>query len=129
MNCQFNHHYSRDEARELLPQLRVWLKEIQELQLQLVRFENRLDSILSRGDDAGGLSVNENVRAVARLHQLTREFDEREIFIKDAERGLVDFPAIIGGREAFLCWELDEADVEFWHDIDSGFSGRERLSS
>jgi hypothetical protein len=129
MNRQFNHHYTRDEARELLPQVRSWLREIQALQRELVRCENRLDSILSQGDDAGGPSVNENVRAVARLHQLTREFNEREIFIKDAERGLVDFPAIIGGREVFLCWELDEDDIEFWHDIDSGFSGRERLSS
>jgi len=129
MNRQFNHHYTRDEARELLPQVGSWLREIQDLQLELVRCENRLGSILSQGDDAGGPSVNENVRAVARLHQLTREFNEREIFIKDAERGLVDFPAIIGGREVFLCWELDEEDIEFWHDIDSGFSGREPLSS
>ena len=112
-----------------MPKLREWLGEIQKLQRELLQYENRLDSILSQGDDAGGNSVNQNVRAVARLHQLTKEFNEREIFIKDADRGLVDFPAIIGGREVFLCWELDEDDIEFWHEIDSGFSGRERLSS
>lgn len=129
MKTQFNNHYTREEARALLPKLRKWLEEIQNLQRELIRYENQLDSLLSQGDDAGGNSVNANVRAVARLHLLTKEFNQREIFIKDADRGLVDFPAIIGGREVFLCWELDEEDIEFWHDIDSGFSGRERLSS
>ena len=44
-----------------------------------------------------------------------------------AERGLVDFPAILAGREVFLCWEQDEEDIEFWHDLASGYAGRERL--
>jgi hypothetical protein len=39
----------------------------------------------------------------------------------------VDFPAIIGGKEVFLCWEKSEDDVEYWHDLDSGFGGREPL--
>jgi hypothetical protein len=47
--------------------------------------------------------------------------------IKDFERGLVDFPHIRDGREVFLCWELHEGDIEFWHDIDAGYTGRERL--
>jgi hypothetical protein len=72
--------------------------------------------------------VNQHARATARVHELLQEFNRREIFIKDLDRGLIDFPAIIGGREVFLCWELDEDDIEFWHDIDSGFAGRERLA-
>jgi hypothetical protein len=47
--------------------------------------------------------------------------------LKDLERGLIDFPAIIGGKEVFLCWEQDEEDIEFWHDLDAGYAGRERL--
>ena len=43
------------------------------------------------------------------------------------QRGLVDFPSYRDGREIFLCWERDEDDIEFWHDLESGFSGRERL--
>ena len=41
----------------------------------------------------------------------------REIQIKDVDGGLGDFPAIIGGKEVFLCWEQDEKDIEFWHDF------------
>ena len=47
--------------------------------------------------------------------------------IKDVERGLVDFPSILAGREVFLCWERGEDDVEHWHDLDSGYAGREQI--
>ena len=35
--------------------------------------------------------------------------------------------SIVGGKEVFLCWEKDEEDIEFWHDLDAGYAGRERL--
>jgi hypothetical protein len=34
----------------------------------------------------------------------------------------------MGGREVFLCWEQGEEDIEFWHDLDAGYAGREKLS-
>jgi len=61
------------------------------------------------------------------MQQILTEFQRREIFIKDLSRGLVDFPAMIGGEEVFLCWESDEDDIEFWHDLESGYGGREKL--
>jgi hypothetical protein len=45
--------------------------------------------------------------------------------VKVLERGLVDFQATICEREVFLCWEQDEDNVGFWHDLDAGDSGRE----
>jgi hypothetical protein len=54
-------------------------------------------------------------------------FQKREIQVKDLDRGLVDFPAYIGGKEVFLCWENGEDDIEFWHDLESGYAGREKL--
>ena len=65
--------------------------------------------------------------ALSDLKEVLLEFKARQIQLKDIERGLIDFPAIIGGKEVFLCWEQDEEDVEFWHDLESGYAGRERL--
>jgi len=62
------------------------------------------------------------------IKEVLLEFQRREIQIKDLDRGLIDFPAVIGGREVFLCWEQGEADIEFFHDLDAGYAGRERLS-
>lgn len=127
MKLQFTRHYTREEVRAQLPAIRAQLEEIQRLRRELVQVEHRLDSIMKPGADTGGPSVNRHARATARIHELLRQFKDRQIFVKDPDRGLVDFPAIIGGREVFLCWELDEEDIEFWHDIESGFAGRERL--
>ena len=71
--------------------------------------------------------MNTWVRTLADLEEVLLEFHRREIQVKDLERGLVDFPAMLGGKEVFLCWEQDEEDIEFWHELDAGYAGRERL--
>jgi len=127
MAFQFQHHYSREEARALLPLIRQWLEELQALRLQLRHLHNVMNGPLSEGADLGGADVQAWVKALVKLRRIMREFRQREIQIKDLDRGLIDFPAIIGGREVFLCWEKDEEDVEHWHDLDTGFAGREPL--
>ena len=127
MEYRFEKHYTREEARALLPQLREWLKQLNELRSEQQRQEKRLNSLRSPGNDLGGNLVNSSIRTLADMQAILLQFQSREIFIKDLERGLLDFPAILGGREVFLCWEQDEEDVEHWHELDTGFAGRERL--
>ncbi len=127
MEYRFEKHYTREEARALLPQLRTWLKQLNELRSEQQRQEKRLNSLMSPGNDLGGNLVNSSIRTLADMQAILLQFQSREIFIKDLERGLLDFPAILGGREVFLCWEQDEEDVEHWHELDTGFAGRERL--
>jgi hypothetical protein len=127
MSYQFRKHYSREEARALLPQLRQWLDSLDHLRHQLQKFDQRLSALLGQGADAGGDTVNSWVRTIAEMREVLAEFETRQILIKDIERGLVDFPAIVGGKEVFLCWEKDEEDIEFWHELDTGYAGRERI--
>jgi len=127
MEYQFRKHYTREEAQALLPQVRIWLDNLDQLRQRLEKYDERLSALLASGNDIGGETSNQWVRTLADLQEVLREFQSREIQIKDIERGLVDFPAIVGGREVFLCWEKDEDEIEFWHDIDSGYAGRERL--
>lgn len=127
MKHRFKKHYTRDEAQALLPQLRTWLKRLNQLRHDLDRSDKRMASLMHPGNDLGGDIVNKWIRTLAEMQELLGEFQQREIQVKDLERGLLDFPAILGGKEVFLCWELDEETVEFWHDLDTGYSGRERL--
>ena len=127
MPHQFQKHYTREEARALLPQIRQWLHELARLRLDVETNDRRLEGLLASGQDLGGDMVNKSVQLRAEIKTLIHEFQCREIFIKDMEHGLIDFPALIGGREVFLCWEKDDEDIEFWHDIDSGYAGREPL--
>ena len=127
MPHRFHKHYTRDEAEALLPQLRAWLAELNRLRAEVERYDQRLGGLNTEGLDTGGETVNNRIRALAAMQNLLAEFQRREIFLKDLSRGLLDFPTLIGDREVFLCWESDEDKVEFWHDLDTGFGGRERL--
>jgi hypothetical protein len=123
----FKKHYTREEARALLPQVRQWVGEIQALRPVLVDCEEQISAILKNGDDAGGPAVNRYLQSISILMDVMTRFQKREIQVKDLDRGLVDFPAYIGGKEVFLCWEHGEDDIEFWHDLESGYAGREKL--
>jgi hypothetical protein len=127
MKQHFEKHYTREEANALLPQIRRWLERLKHLREDLQRCEKRLSGLTVQGNDIGGETVNSWIRALADMQETLAEFQRRQIFIKDLERGLLDFPALIGGKEVFLCWESDEEAVEFWHDLETGFGGRERL--
>ncbi len=127
MPYQFKKLYKRDEARALLPDVRKWLQQLAQLRTQLQKSDQRLSSLMEPGCEVGGDLVNTWVRQMVDIRGVLTEFQSREVLVKDLDRGLVDFPAIIAGKEVFLCWEKDEEDIEFWHDLDSGYSARERL--
>lgn len=127
MPWQYTKHYTRDEARALLPQIRIWLTQLAQDRQRLQQLEQQMADPLSKGYDLGGVVVHRWVETLAEIKDVIEEFQSREIEIKDVERGLVDFPAFIGGKEVFLCWEKDEDDIEFWHDLNSGYAGREPI--
>ena len=123
----FQKHYTRDEARKLLPQVIEWLDELQSARDLLTHLDEQVGKAVGLGDDLGGEMVNRSVRLLAKVKAILQRFRKREIQIKDLDRGLIDFPAYVGGKEVFLCWEKGEEDIEFWHDLASGYGGRERL--
>ena len=53
--------------------------------------------------------------------------EELDVVVRDLERGLIDFPSLLGGEEVYLCWLLDEPAVGHWHAPESGFGGRQPL--
>jgi hypothetical protein len=127
MTFQFKKHYTRDEARALLPHVQLWLNRLVQLRGESQKTEQQLEQLTAPGRDLGGPLVNGWIRTLADLRDVLLEFHRREIQIKDLERGLVDFPAVMGDKEVFLCWERGEEDIEFWHDLDAGYAGREKL--
>jgi hypothetical protein len=128
MSYRFEKHYTLQQARALLPRVQEWLKQIADLRGKLQKHDSKIETLMEPGSDVGGTVVNRWVEILAQLKEVLVEFQRREIQIKDLDRGLIDFPAIIQGREVFLCWESGEEDIEFWHDLDAGYAGRERLT-
>ena len=127
MNHQFTNHFTVNEARNLLPQVRTWFSEIDALTDRLRETNDQLTTRLQTGADLGGPLVEGPFRDMGRVQQLLHEFTSRQIQVKDLQRGLIDFPAFLDDREVFLCWERTEDELTHWHDLESGYSGRQSL--
>ncbi len=63
----------------------------------------------------------------ASLRGMLAELDELGILVKDVDRGLIDFPAVVEGTAALLCWQVGEDRIGFWHTPEDGFAGRRPL--
>ena len=124
---RYSRHYTVEEARALIPQLAGWLDEINQLSDQQESCRAWQEAMFQQGHDLGGDQVEGEIKNLNRLLQIMNEFKTREILIKDLSRGLVDFPSMMGGREVFLCWEKGQQDIIYWHELDSGFAGRQTI--
>jgi hypothetical protein len=125
---QFEKHFTLEEARALLPELRQIFRDIHRRRDAVRRADEQLrERVAASGGDLGGPVVSGLLHDWLQLNRQLRRIQSLGILVKDFDRGLVDFPHLRNGREVFLCWELDEDDIEFWHDLDTGYAGRERL--
>jgi hypothetical protein len=75
-------------------------------------------------------------RLEAEAQQLAREIDgyiaeirQLGVEMKGFDTGLVDFPGEMDGRPVLLCWQLGEESVQYWHEENAGFAGRQPLPS
>lgn len=65
---------------------------------------------------------------IDRMQAGVARIDELGVTLREIETGLIDFPALASGRQIWLCWRLGEGDVETWHELGDGFSGRQALA-
>jgi len=96
MAWQFQKHYTRDEARYLLPQIRQWLTRSSELQAEVQEVEERLGGLMAPGSDLGGEVVNTWVRTLVDLEEVLLEFQRREIQVKDHTNQILAYAITLG---------------------------------
>lgn len=85
------------------------------------RFSGQNRPLEARAAEAKGLE------AAHRLSDLTDELSSIGCEVKDYERGFVDFPAVLDGRDVYLCWKLGEDRIGYWHDRSAGETQRRKL--
>ena len=128
-------YFTVDEANRKIPWLEAQLQAIDSLGKNIGSLRLELDNILRKGSSNGHGDTDQNVTdnrketdaAVDRLRDLAQEISSSGIILRDPERGLVDFPMLWEDREVYLCWVLGESSIQFWHEIDTGFAGRQPL--
>lgn len=127
-------HYTRAEAEAMLPRLEGMLRELQLLRDELANQEEQYTAlrtrVLNNGHNTQGTAQRIKMAIATMTAQITQRIhtiDELGVILKDLEAGLVDFPAHRNGREVYLCWRLGEDHIRWWHEVDSGFAGRQPL--
>jgi hypothetical protein len=120
-------HFTRAEANALLPQLKALLNQLREAKDELTDEEAHEALSEAAPTNGGGEEGRQVGVAFLQVRRLLEAIAQSGIVLRDIDRGLVDFPAVIDGREVYLCWEAGEEDVGYWHDLEGGYGGREPL--
>jgi len=149
--------FDLDEANATLPEVRTILESLRDERAELIRLRDmvveRQDSAEAPSEAPAEAKVPEKGRpaeppkaegrttdAELRVLRLRMQgvidqmqagvarIDELGITLREIETGLIDYPALASGRQIWLCWRLGEEDVEWWHELAEGFSGRRALA-
>lgn len=70
-------------------------------------------------------AVNESAE---RISGFVAELEQIGVVAKGLEQGLVDFFGMHDGRLVHLCWQHGETEVAHWHELDTGFAGRQPIT-
>jgi hypothetical protein len=120
--------FTVSEAQGLLPRLRTVLAEISQEWEHIRKLNPEIQKARDNAPlDGFSKSGVEYVESVSHLMSLIQQIKDLGVLLKDAEKGLCDFPYIKGGRLVYLCWQLGEDNIQYWHDVEAGFAGREPL--
>jgi hypothetical protein len=121
--------FTVDEANDLLPRVRLKLEMIRRYYEHVESFRGAARAAAAAAEAGGGMiGGSQYVKALYEIGKLTTEIAEDGVQLKDHTRGLIDFPSLRDGRIVLLCWQLGEPDrIEWWHEIDGGFAGRQPL--
>ena len=128
-------HYNLQEAEAALPWVRDAIDSMREATAELLDARKKLGVLLEAIRSNGGSTHEEEVhdlrsrvgKSTEALRLPLEEFESRGIIIRDLQRGLIDFPALRDDREVYLCWLYGEERIDYWHEVDTGFAGRQPL--
>ncbi len=121
--------FTFEEASKLLPDIIPKLAEIKKLYFVIENLRGDARAAAGASNFGGGMvGGGAYVNTLYLVGKLTTELHEIGIEVKNPRRGLIDFPSLRGDRVVYLCWQEGDGDkIEWWHEIDAGFAGRQPI--
>lgn len=117
--------YTRETANLLLDEVRERLVRLQQAYTEIAG--HRASMAASAAGNGGDAGASRRLASSGTAADELSWFRDRGIVVRDVEQGLIDFPGLREGKHIYLCWRLGEDAVDFWHDRETGFSGRQPL--
>ncbi len=116
------------EANALLPEVRLLVERMLAARTEVLHLQPQLWPAVEKAVTNGGSkAITAATRQIVIIQDILHLLTALGIQVKDMNTGLIDFPARFQDRTVLLCWQYDEPSVQFWHDIDTGFAGRQRI--
>jgi hypothetical protein len=127
--------FTLEEANAAVDELRPVVERMVEHNRKLAAAQRRQRELVTRIAGNGGDLPPSDLRDLAATIQAeadaiaacAQQIDDAGAQIKSLEDGLLDFPSRRGDELVLLCWKLGEGEIEYWHGLDEGFSGRKLL--
>jgi hypothetical protein len=121
-------YFTLEEANSALAVIRPLVAQIREIRQNILEKQPEAWQALEKAVGNGGSkAASEMQREFQRLETLVKEVQSTGAIVKDVNEGLIDFLALRDGMEIYLCWKYNEEQINFWHDIDAGFAGRQSI--
>jgi hypothetical protein len=114
-------YFTPSEARNTLPLVKKIVKDILDTSREMRLLAEEIETAVE--DDPRIKKMADDIE------KFMLELEEIGCYFKDWNFtiGLVDFPALIDGKEVYLCWKSDEEDILYYHELETGFSGRKLI--
>lgn len=120
--------FTLPEANETLNTIRPLMDEVQAIRQKIVANQPEAWTAVEKSMGNGGnRTLSRMVQDFEKLDALVHQILDTGALIKDINIGLLDFPALREGREVYLCWQHGEGEIAFWHELDTGFAGRQPI--
>lgn len=121
-------YYTPKEANEALDVVCPIIEEMMEIGEKIRLHQPELWNLVEKSAGNGGNpALSKLLKDFDRLDLLLHKIQDMGIEVKDLTVGLIDFVAVYDGREVYLCWKYNEDNIQFWHEVEAGFSGRQLI--
>lgn len=126
--AQFEKHFTLGEANALLPHVLSVFEQIHSIREDLSERQEEIGKLHKAAPGNGGTAKGVELLGYSEtVARLVAGLEEKGVLVKDIDAGLCDFPHMRDGEEVFLCWKIGEKSIGFWHEIETGFRGRQPL--
>lgn len=123
---------SRPRARRLftLAQANQSLPLVKRVVADIVRCHQQVADLQAKSTSQVSQAAQDELeRILVNLQSYLDELENIGCELKDYQTGLIDFVGRHQGRNVCLCWKLGEERIGFWHELDSGFAGRQPVTT
>ena len=121
-------YYTPQEANNLLEIVRPMVAELMQISERIRSRQSEIWAVVEKSAGNGGNpELSKLLPDFDRLDQVLHRLQDMGIEVKDLTIGLIDFPALKDGRVIFLCWKYNEEKIQFWHEVEAGFAGRQEI--